>query len=554
MITVSKYIAQYLERKKIKNIPIFQGGAIMNVLHQVGNSKKIKYFCPYHEQALSMEVDALSRLSGKAHVGLVTSGPGGTNLATGICCSFYDSIPSVYFTGQVGQIHITKKNTVRQRGFQETDIVSVFKPITKFATQLNSSKDIRYVLDKAFFNAENGRPGPCLIDIPFNIQREKINPKTLKRFIPKNQKFNFKSNFLEKNLIQKKKILVIAGGGVRLSNQISNFHKFIKKYNLPFVTTWPAQDICSHENKFFYGSIGRHAYKSANIIASEADLIITLGVRFSPKILTKDFAKKAKVIAVDIDKKELDHSLFKIDNKIETDLKFFFKKILKAKKSKYDNRNWVNFCNHIKNKYFISNNLKFRFDKKKYVDPYNFMEIFSKLANKKSIIVTDCGCTLCWTMQAFKVKFGQRLISAWGHSPMGYSVAAGIGSKIHNKKKTVFSIIGDGSFMINIQELQFIKKNKIDLKIIILDNNIFGNTYIGSKELFGNPSFGNDDKNGYYPPDIKVLAKTYHLKYFNLENNYKIYSTLKKFIKSKGTSIIHVKIPKNQNLIDLSKD
>ncbi len=555
MITVAKYISKYLEKKKLKNIPIFQGGAIMNTINEIGKNKKFKYFCPYHEQALSMEVDAMSRLDGKAHVGLVTSGPGATNLITGVCCSYYDSIPSVYFTGQVGQIHIKKENTVRQRGFQETDVISIFKPITKYCKQIKKPEDIRYELDKAFYLAESGRPGPCLIDLPYNIQRSKINPLRLKKFVKNTKRINKKSkvdqvsNFLR----NKKKILIIAGGGIRLSKEIKNFHKFINKFNLPFVTTWPAQDICSHKNKNFFGSIGRHAYKSANEISKKADLILTFGVRFSPKIISKDFGKNAKIISIDIDKKELEHSLKKIDIKINMDLKDFFP-LINKKNIKNNNKDWLNICNKIKNKYFYNNYVDFKFDNKNYVNPYKFIEDFSNILSSNSIIYTDAGCNLCWCMQAFKVKFGQRLISAWGNSPMGYSVAAGIGGKIHNKNNPVYSLIGDGALMINIQELQFIMKNHTKLKIVVLDNRIYGNTYIGSKELFNDVSYGNDEKHGYFPPNIKQISKCFNIKYFKLSNN--LYSTkiIKDFVKSNKNSILHVKISSNQNLLDYSND
>ena len=527
----------------------------MNTINEIGKNKKINYFCPYHEQALSMEVDAMSRLDGRAHVGFVTSGPGATNLITGVCCSYYDSIPSVYFTGQVGQFHIKKKETVRQRGFQETDVVSIFKPVTKYCVQIKEPNDIKYELDKAFYLAESGRPGPCLIDLPYNIQISKINLKKLKRFSKNKIKIKSDQNMNKiLNLLKsKKKILIIAGGGVRLSKQIKNFQKFIKKFSLPFVTTWAAQDICSHDDKNFYGSIGRHAYKSANVIAEQADLILTFGVRFSPKIISKKFGQNAKIVSVDIDKKELDHCLIKIDEKINMDLKIFFSRILK-KKIKKDNNDWLKNCKKIKNKYFYDNNVKFKFKRKNFVDPYKFIDNFSQFLSSNSIVYTDAGCNLCWCMQAFKVKYGQRLISAWGNSPMGYSVPAGIGGKIHNSKKPVYSLIGDGGLMINLQELQFIMKNNINLKIVVLDNRIYGNTFIGSKELFDNPSFGNDEKNGYYPPNIKEISKCFNLEYFNLSNDLYNKEIIKNFIKSKKRSILHVKISANQNLIDYSNE
>lgn len=554
MITVAKYIAKYLLKKKINNIPIFQGGAIMNTINEIGKTSKFNYFCPYHEQALSMEVDAMSRLENRANVGFVTSGPGATNLLTGVCCSYYDSIPSVYFTGQVGQIHITKKNTVRQRGFQETDVISIFRPITKYCTQLTNPNKIKYELDKAFYLAENGRPGPCLIDLPYNIQISKINEKNLASYEPKEKKDNtllLKIKKIISHIKNKKKILIIAGGGIRIGNQIKQFKTLIKKTDFPFVTTWSAQDICDHADKNFYGSIGRHAYRSANKIAEYADLIITLGVRFSPKIITKNFGKKAKIISVDIDKKELDHSLFKINEKIHCDLKLFFKEINKFNLKK-NNRDWSTFCNELKYKYFYNNKVKF-FDKK-FVDPYKFLKIFSKKISKKSVIFTDAGCNLCWCMQAFEVKKGQRLISAWGNSPMGYSMAAGIGGYISNKNRPIYSLIGDGSFMMNLQELQFIKKNMIKIKVIVFDNKIFGNTQVGSLALFGNSSFGNDRKHGYFSPDVKKIAKSYEIDYQEIRNNKNIEMKIQKFLKIKKASILHLNISSDQTLLDFTNE
>ena len=554
MITVAKFISKYLLKKRINNIPIFQGGAIMNTINEIGKQSKFNYFCPYHEQALSMEVDAMSRLENRANVGFVTSGPGATNLLTGVCCSYYDSIPSVYFTGQVGQIHITKKNTVRQRGFQETDVVSIFKPITKYCIQLTDPNKVKYELDKAFYLAENGRPGPCLIDLPYNIQISKINEKNLVSYKPKEIKDKNLSLKIKKTISyikNKKKILIIAGGGIRIGNQVKQFNTLIKKTNLPFVTTWPAQDICDHTDKNFYGSLGRHAYKSANKIAENADLIITLGVRFSPKIITKNFGKKAKIISVDIDKKELDHSLFKINEKIHCDLKLFFQEINKYNLKK-NNSDWNVLCNQFKKKYFYNNKVKF-YDKR-FVDPYKFLKIFSEKISKNSIIFTDAGCNLCWCMQAFEVKKGQRLISAWGNSPMGYSMAAGIGGYISNKNRPIYSLIGDGSFMMNIQELQFIKKNKIKIKIIIFDNKIFGNTQVGSLALFGNSSFGNDRKHGYFSPDVKKIAKSYEIDYQEIKNNNNIEMKIQKFLNRKKSSILHLNISSNQTLLDFTNE
>lgn len=552
MLTVSKYIASFLEKKKISNVPIFQGGAIMNIINEIGKSKKIKFYCPYHEQALAMQIDAMARL-GIISSGFVTSGPGATNLLTGILCSYYDSVPGVYFTGQVGQYHIQKKDTVRQRGFQETDVISIFKNATKYCVQVKKAEDIKYELEKSFHLSQNGRPGPCILDVPYNIQISSIDPKKLKSYVPPKIKSNpRKFEIVLKKIKSKKKILVIAGGGVRHSNQIQQFHLFIKNYKLPFVTTWASQDITDHKNKFFFGSLGRHAYKSANKISEECDLIISLGCRFSPKILNKNFAKKAEIISIDIDKNELNYSLKKINFKINEDLKSFFSFINNSRKkiTQKKNKFWIKKCNEIKIKYFYNNSLKFTFGNK-YVDPYKFFKFFSKLISSESIIFTDAGCNLCWCMQSFEIKLGQRLISAWGNSPMGYSVAASIGPEIL-KKKNVYSLIGDGSFLINLQELHFINKNNLKSKIIVFDNRIFGNTQIGSMESFGNSGFGNNEEHGYYAPDIKKIANCFNFKYLSVKNNTNIKEQLIKFIKSKKRTILHLNISPEQKIIDYS--
>ena len=179
MMQVTKYIIEFLISKKIKTIPVYQGGAVMNFIDEIGRHPKLNYVVPYHEQALSMQVDTMARLDGFA-AGFATSGPGATNLLTGVCSAFYDSIPCFYFTGQVGQIHLKKDRGVRQLGFQETDVVEIFKPITKYATQINDASKVRYELEKGYELAISGRPGPVIFDIPFNIQRTMVNPKTFK--------------------------------------------------------------------------------------------------------------------------------------------------------------------------------------------------------------------------------------------------------------------------------------------------------------------------------------------------------------------------------------
>jgi acetolactate synthase I/II/III large subunit len=549
-ITVAELIRRKIEDWKVRDVPIFQGGAIMNVLSEISISKKIKHYCPYHEQALSMGVDAYSRIKGFG-VGLVTSGPGATNLTTGIACSFYDSVPSIYFTGQVGQFHITGKRKVRQRGFQESDIVSLLKPITKFCYQIEDPNEANFILDKAYHLATTGRPGPVVIDLPFNIQKSLIDIKKIKKF-----KFT-KKIYNEKKLIKKaleglgkaKKPLVVAGGGIRISKKIKEFHKFIKRNQLPFITTWPAQDITESKNNHYFGSAGRHAHLSATNLAIKADVILTLGVRFSPKVLANNFGKNAKIFSIDIDKGELNDGLIKPDLKINCSLEHFFNN---QNLNKFEKKNnWLKECRaEKKNNYRNFSQLK-KSEIKKYVNPYTFTETLSKLVKNDAILLTDAGANLTFFMQAFQTKKNQRLISAWGNSPMGYSVAAGIGAKIASKNKQVISLIGDGSFLINLQELQFIKFKKIGLKIVIYDNKVFGNTKIGCRDYKIN-NIGNDRRGGYFSPEVKKIAKAFDIKYFYLKNNINEEKIINDFLKYRGSSILHLNMNKDHELIEHS--
>ena len=285
---------------------------------------------------------------------------------------------------------------------------------------------------------------------------------------------------------------------------------------------------------------------SASILASKADLIITLGVRFSPKIVCNKFAKKAKLIAIDIDSSELNEGLINPDVKLKCPISYFLKKSKKFKV--HVNKDWIQKCKKIKLDNF-RNFTELKKFKSKYVNPYFFTERLSKFVKNNAILLTDAGANLTFFMQAFRSKKNQRILSAWGNSPMGYSVAAGIGAKIAKKKIQVISLIGDGSFLINLQELQFIKFNNINLKIIVYDNKVFGNTKIGCED-YKIKSIGNDAKGGYYSPELKKISKTFDIKYFYLKNDRNIDMSLKKFLNQKGSAILHLNISKDHHLLE----
>lgn len=555
---VSDFIAKKIKKLKIFNIPVFQGGAIMHIIDSIGNLKGLKYYCPYHEQSLAMSVDAYARLKGFG-IGCVTSGPGATNLITGVCCSYYDSIPCLFFTGQVGQFHIKKKLSHRQKGFQETDVKNLFSTITKFSYQIKNVEEVNYIIDKAIYIAKSGRPGPVVIDVPYNIQVSNIDFKKLKKFKPNKKKLEKNKikriiKYLIHNISKEKKAVFIAGGGVTLSKNNKNFLNLVEKLNIPFVTSWNSQDICPYNHKLYFGSVGRHGNQCANDIIEKADIVVSFGFRYAPKAINENFGKKnkTKIVALDIDKTELDECIVKLTKKFQVDFDNLFNEIRNINFSKLDNNTWVNKCREIKREKFL-NNLE-DVGNKNLINPYLFFHKLSFIVSKNAKIFTDAGANLCWCLTSFKVTKKQKLISAWGNSPMGYAVSAGIGACFAEKKQQIISCIGDGSFLINIQEMQFLKHHpEVKLKIIIFDNQTLGNTKLGTQEAFNGRTHANDAKNGYYPPDIKKIVKSYDIKYFELKNNKEINFKMKKFLNYRNTSILHVKVSSEHNVIDHSK-
>ncbi len=555
-MNLSDYTLKFLEQKKIKKVFLITGGAISFMIDAFTRNKKIQYLSVAHEQAAAMMADAYSRLGPNFSCTMVTSGPGATNLITGIACSYFDSIPSLHICGQVNTYEQQDghKSTakVRQVGFQETDIVSISKPITKFSYKLKKASEIRYVLEKAYHIATTGRPGPVLIDIPMDLQRVKIDPKKLKPYKPKidKQKINIKKIILKiENLLKRsKKPVIILGGGIKCGKAELNLINFLKKFYIPIITTWSGVDLLDHDNKCYIGNVGVYGSRAANFTVQNSDLLLCLGTRLDTRItggVPKTFARKAKKIVVDIDKFELNKKRgLKIDLKVELDIKVFFKEYEKNHKQNIIRDQWLRRCKNWKSRYPMI--LKEFHNVKRFVNPYVFMETLSKNLKKKDVIIADDGGHLTWTIQSFKVKFGQKLFSAFGNSPMGYALPASIGASIVKNKSRIICIDGDGSIQINLQELHTVDKLKLPIKIFILNNNGYGiikqfqESYLEKRyEASGN---------GVSNPDFKKISKAFNINY-TLIKSHKNLQKLNKIISSKKPEIIEVKLKENQKIV-----
>ena len=560
-MNLSDYVLKFLEKKKIKNDFTITGGAICFLMDAFSRTRKINYVSVAHEQAAAMMADSYSRFGPNFSATMVTSGPGATNLLTGIACSWFDSIPSLHICGQVNRYELSNflKSTkkVRQVGFQETDIVSMSKPITKFAYQLKNENEIKYILEKAYYISQTGRPGPVLIDIPMDLQRKIINPKKLKSFKPKKTKIkkeiiSKKINDIIKLFKKSKRPVIILGGGIRISKTIKHLKFFLKKFNIPIVTTWSGVDSITHDSNNYIGNIGVYGSRAANFVIQNSDFVLSLGSRLDTRItggVPKNFAREAVIASVDIDKEELNKDRgLKIKIKINESLLTFFEIFNnKVKKLKIIKTEWLQRSLLLKKKYPII--LQEYRIQKKFVNPYFFMEKLSKHLSKDDVVVADDGAHLTWAIQSLKVLKNQRLFSAFGNSPMGYAFPAAIGASIGLNKKKVICIDGDGSIQINIQELQTLVSNKLPIKIIILNNEGYG-IIKQFQELYLNKRYeAVDPKKGVTNPNFSKIAKAYGINYSEIKKNSEIDKILKKTLKSNKPEFINIFIKPNQKII-----
>ena len=555
---LSEYVLSFFKSKGIDKVFLVNGGSIAFLIDAFRKIKNINYVCAVHEQGAAMMADGYARTKKKPGVTMVTSGPGAQNLITGIASSWFDSIPTIHICGQINSndfLISKQKHPVRQRGFQETDIVSISKPITKFAYRLKRADEIEEILNKAYDISISGRPGPVLLDIPMNFQNQKIvlNKKFLNSAKINPKKFNNKKILkLKSKIINSKKPLLIVGGGIEISNTKKELFQFCKKTNLPVVASWAGFGSIDNNIKNFIGTIGVYGSRVANICLQKSDFIINLGCRLDTRVIggkRYNFAPNAEIASVDIDKNELNktHGL-KVKYKVQADLDLFFKKFLSLKNLKIQTKlNWINEVKRLQLKYEdiqIKKNLN-----KSFVNPYRFFQLLSEKIKKNDIIVGDTGAHLTWAVQGLKIGKNNKLISSFGNSPMGYALPASIGACFSRKNATVISINGDASLQLNLQELQTIKNYKLKLKIFILNNSGYGiikqfqDAYLNSRYEASNKS------SGVTNPNFKYLAKSFDLDYVSIKNDKEIFSKLGKIFKNKKTTIVEINIFPNEKII-----
>jgi acetolactate synthase-1/2/3 large subunit len=480
-------------------------------------------------------------------VALATSGPGATNLITAIGSCYFDSIPALFITGQVNTAHIKRSEYVRQHGFQETDIVSVVRPITKYAHRISDAKEILYQLEKAVYLAKAGRPGPALLDIPINIQMDMLDTKKLKHFRPNLALKGVAKRILRKDLIKiqdflskAKAPLVLVGNGVRLSQTTRQFADFVHRNHLPVVSSLLGLDAYQQRDKYFVGFIGVYGNREANIVLANADLIIALGSRLDLRQTgdPETFGLGAKIIHVDIDPYSLNY-VVKSDISLCMDLKDFFTGV--ADLRTFKKQSWLDFIHSI-------NQAFGRLDQypKRRVDINTFIAELSKQAAPNAIMLADVGQNQMWAAQSWRCKKGQRMLFAGGMGAMGFALPAAVGAHYAKPSAPIVAICGDGGLQINSQELETVVRNRIPIKLFILNNRTLGMVREFQEHYL--------DKNyqstveGYGCPDLKKIAYAYGLEYRRIISIKKSDAVFGKILRNRRPMLLEVPLEPNTPL------
>lgn len=558
---LSDYIAMFLAEKGVTHTFGMSGGAAVHMFDSIDRRDDINIISMTHEQCAAIAADGYARASGKMGVAISTSGPGATNLLTGTCCSFYDSIPTLMLTGQVSRHRLRPSNKLRQFGFQETDVISIFKPITKWAEQLKNPEDIKYFLEKAFYVAFEGRPGPVLIDIPDDLQRAEIEVSSLISFSPNkdivnNELLIKKIDKFFKMLIRSKRPLIILGGGVKTPDIDSNsFIEFINRLNLPCLTTWAGLDLLPADHPLKIGTFGVYGSRAGNLAVQNADFILALGTRLSQNLtggILSSFSREAKIVMVDIDENEMSkfkNKGIKIELAIKSRVENFIKG-LKNKLSEVENKNWDDWLfkiNYWKN-LFPKEIQPQSTSKKDFIDASDFIFTLSSFVDKNSDIYVDTGGNLTWTCNSFLTKKGQKINSAWNFTPMGYSLPASIGAAFYNNRN-IICIIGDGGLMVCLAELATIVKQKLPIKIFLLNNHGHGIQKQTLETWLRGNMVAVDELSGLaFPSDWTITAKSFGLDTYQIDNNSSISQTLSKVFSSKEPVFVNVEINPDQKL------
>lgn len=560
-IRVVDCISNILMANDIKHIYMVTGGAAMHLNDALGNQDSFEVHYLHHEQSCSIAAESNARHSYIPSVVNVTAGPGSINAINGVFGAHVDSIPMIIISGQAKTttlVNSYKDDKLRQLGDQEVDICSAMRKMTKYIKQLRKPEDIKYELEKCIYLSMNGRPGPCWLDIPIDIQGTFVDEKELigfENFYEKNHSLpNLNKNLpiLLEKIKNSKRPLIYVGSGIRASDSCEKMINFAEQLSIPIVSSWNSNDLIWDDHQLFAGRPGTVGTRVGNYVVQTCDVLLVLGARLNIRQISYNwecFADQAWVCHIDIDESELNKPTLSQDLKINSDLRDFFN-LIDLKKLKADLKpnettrlKWINWINNLKDKYnfyYDQGNVANPKDK---VNPYFFIHSLSKnLKEEDSIIFAD-GTACVAGFQSAIIKKGQRLYHNSGCASMGYELPAAIGA-YHATKKKIFCIAGDGSIMMNIQDLATISSGSLPIIIFILENEGYHSIRQTQENFFPGRSVGCGSDSGLNFPDFKSLGEGFKIETIEVNKNEELKLAIDKSLKATRPLIVILKLDK----------
>lgn len=524
MIKVSDFIAKFLADRGVRHVFMVTGGGAMHLNDSLGKEGRLQYICNHHEQACAIAAEGYARTTGTIGVVCVTTGPGGTNTMTGVLGQWLDSIPALYLSGQV-RTDMTVAHTglpLRQLGDQEADITAMVRPITKYAVSVVDPRQVRFHLEKAMYLATSGRPGPVWLDFPLDIQSAMIDEDAQQVYDSGQDHPKFESARIGKaageilsRIQSASRPVILAGAGIRLAGACDLFRTLIDQFQVPVLAAWDAIDIIPSDHPLYFGRPSTLGQRAANFIFQNADMLLSIGCRLNSRQIGytfKSVARAAYKIIVDIDSTELRKPTIYPDLPVHCDAKLLMEELSRrfGDRRLSPPREWTAWCRERQDRYPVVLP-EFRANTE-LVNPYVFCEALSDCLAVDDVVVSGNGAACIMPIQALRMQREQRHIVNSGCAAMGYGLSAAIGACFAREKRRVVCLEGDGSFQMNLQELQTVVHHQLPVKIFIFDNDGYLSIRATQKNFFEGRMVGESPRSGVSFPNLVCVAEAYGIK------------------------------------------
>lgn len=512
MVKVSDLIAEFLKEKGIDTVFGIIGSANSHIFDSIDKLGYTKIINTHHEQAAVLAMGAYYRTSGKLSAAIVTAGGGVTNSVTGIASNWADSIPGIIISGQENSNYVSTQEHLRMYGTQGLNICKMVKEVTKMAIPFTDEMNIQETLELLYATTISGRPGPCLLDVPMNLQAKKAEKQDWVKYFYYPEEPNI--DIIVTELNKAKRPVIVGGHGIRLADAKNEFRTFIDKIKSPTLLTWSGIDLLDNDNPYFFGRFGLYGQRAANFIVQNADLVLVFGSRLALPQVGYDFsqfARDAKIIVVDID--EIETKKYPVIH-IKADCLETLENLLGISYL-LNNNEWLEQCNGIKQKYpWVDNEIH---KDNGYINSYKFIDKLSNHLKDNHIIVTDMGTALLSGHQAIKLKPNQTMFTSLGLGEMGYGLPGALGAQAACPDRPVLCLNCDGGIMMNLQELHTIIENEMPIKVIIFNNDGYLMIKHTQKMLFKGDYVSVDKKTGIGLPTFSKLMPAFGYNYYKLK-------------------------------------